>query len=228
MKLFTSNSLISLVILSSINLPAYADKTLKTNQQKYSYAIGIQVANNLKSQDIKLDADSLSLAIKDVLEGKPLRASPAELNLAISTMHAENTKKKQQQAQLSIKSGKDFQEKYKKDKNVITLKSGLQYKILTKGNGKKPTSSDTIVAHYEGKLISGKIFDSSFKRKKPATFPVNAVIQGWQKILPMMPLGSVWEVVIPAKLAYGTQGAGKDIGPGETLIFKIELISIKT
>lgn len=228
MNLFNPNALVSMAILSSVGFFAHADTALKTNQQKYSYAIGIQVANNLKNQDVELDADSLTLAIKDIFNGKPLRASPAELNKAISDLRAENTKKKQQQARRAKKAGKAFQDKYKKDGKVTTLKSGLQYKILTKGKGKKPASSDSIVAHYEGKLINGTVFDSSFKRGKPVTFPVNAVIKGWQEIIPMMPLGSVWEVVIPSELAYGDKGAGKDIGPGETLIFKIELISIKS
>lgn len=221
-------SIVAAFFLSLVTLSANAEVELKTNQQKYSYAIGIQVANNLKSQEIKLDPESLSQAIKDVLNNKPLRATPDELNLAIEALHKENATKKQQVAKLAIKKGTTYRKKYKQSNDVTTLKNGLQYKVLTKGKGTKPKSTDTIIAHYEGKLINGKIFDSSFKRKKPATFPVNRVIKGWQEIIPMMPLGSVWEVVIPPELAYGDQGAGKDIGPGETLIFKIELISIKT
>ena len=228
MKSFITKLLFTITITVGLNNTALAEKKLKTNHQKYSYAIGIQVANSLKSQGIKLDIDSLSLAIKDVLNGQPLRASHDELNKAITAINNDKTKKQQAKAKLSIESGKAFQAKYKKEKNVTTLKDGLQYKILTKGKGKKPKSTDTIIAHYEGKLINGKIFDSSYKRNKPATFPVNRVIKGWQKIIPMMPLGSIWEVVIPADLAYGDNGAGNDIGPGETLIFKIELISIKT
>lgn len=217
-----------ILLFSLMSQSVCADSELKTNQQKYSYAIGIQVANNLKNQNIKLDPESLSLAISDVLNGKPLRATPDELNLAISALHKENTNKKKEQATVALKTGKAFQEKYKLGKGITTLKNGMQYKVLAKGKGAKPKSSDTIIAHYEGKLINGNVFDSSFKRNKPATFPVNAVIKGWQEIIPMMPTGSVWEVVIPAELAYGDRGAGKDIGPGETLIFKIELISIKS
>lgn len=217
-----------ILLFSLISQSVYADSELKTNKQKYSYAIGIQVANNLKNQDVELDPESLSQAIKDVLNNKPLKATPEELNAAISALHEENKLKKKEQAKVAMQAGKTFQEKYKLGKGVKTLKNGMQYKILTKGTGKKPKSSDTIIAHYEGKLINGNVFDSSFKRNKPATFPVNAVIKGWQKIIPMMPTGSVWEVIIPAELAYGENGAGKDIGPGETLIFKIELISIKS
>jgi len=226
MKKFIASSLASLFFLSTTNNLVYAEVKLITNQQKYSYAVGIQVANNIKKQDIQLDPESLTQAIKDVLNGKPLKATKEELDKAISALHEENKKKQQQQAQLSIKAGKAFQAKYKQDKSVITLKDGIQYKIIAKGQGKKPQSTDIIVAHYEGKLINGTVFDSSYKRKAPSTFPINRVIKGWQKIIPMMPLGSIWEIVIPADLAYGDQGAGKDIGPGETLIFKIELISI--
>ena len=228
MKSLIKKSVYSIIILACMTNTVTADNKLKTNKQKYSYAIGIQVANSLKTQNIDLDVDSLSLAIKDVLGNKPLRASHKELNQAIASLQAESSKKKQAKAKSSIESGKKFQANYKKDKQVTTLKNGLQYKILTKGKGKKPKSTDSIVAHYEGKLINGKVFDSSYKRNKPATFPVNRVIKGWQEIIPMMPLGSTWEVVIPAELAYGDTGAGNDIGPGETLIFKIELISIKS
>jgi len=223
-----SASIAGVLFISLLSQSVCADSELKTNQQKYSYAIGIQVANNLKNQDVKLDPESLTQAIKDVLNNKPLRATPEELNAAITSLHEENKLKKKEQAKTALKAGKAFQEKYKLGKNVTTLENGIQYKVITEGKGKKPKSSDTIIAHYEGKLINGNIFDSSFKRNKPATFPVNAVIQGWQQIIPMMPLGSVWEVVIPPELAYGDRGAGKDIGPGETLIFKIELISIKS
>lgn len=222
------NALAGILLFSVLSQAVYADIELKTNKQKYSYAIGIQIANNLKSQDIKLDPESLSQAIIDVLNDKPLRATPDELNLAMTTLLNENKLKKKELAKAALEAGKAFQKKNKQGKDVITLENGMQYKVLTKGKGKKPKASDTIIAHYEGKLINGTVFDSSYKRHKPATFPVNAVIPGWQKIIPMMPTGSVWEVVIPANLAYGDNGAGKDIGPGETLIFKIELISIKS
>lgn len=220
--------LAGILLFSLMSQSVCADSELATNQQKYSYAIGIQVANNLKSQDIKLDPESLSQAIKDVLNNKPLKATAEELNAAIAVLQEENKLKKKEQSEAAIKAGKAFQDAYKLGEGITTLKNGLQYKVLTKGKGAKPKASDTIIAHYEGKLINGSVFDSSFKRNRPATFPVNAVIKGWQEIIPMMPTGSVWEVVIPAELAYGDRGAGKDIGPGETLIFKIELISIQS
>lgn len=115
----------------------------------------------------------------------------------------------------------------KKKKGVVTLPDGLQYKVLVAGKGPKPTANDVVVVHYEGRLINGKEFDSSYKRGEPATFPVNGVIAGWVEALQLMNVGSTWELYIPADLAYGEQGAGPDIGPNETLIFKVELLEIK-
>ena len=111
---------------------------------------------------------------------------------------------------------------------ITTLPSGVQYKVVMEGKGKKPTAKDSVVAHYRGALIDGTEFDSSYSRGEPATFPVTGVIPGWQEILPMMPVGSKWQVFIPSELAYGTRGAGANIGPNETLVFDIELLEIKT
>lgn len=220
--------LAGLVLFTLITQSAYAGSALKTNKQKYSYAIGVKVANNLKSQGIELDPKSLSAAISDVLSGKKLQASQQELTAALNGLLQKNKAKKDAQAQAALDTGKKYLAANKSKKGVITLKNGMQYKIIKSAQGKKPKNTDTIVANYEGKLISGKVFDSSYKRGSPATFPVNAVIKGWQKIIPMMPVGSTWEVVIPPELAYGSHGAGRDIGPNETLIFKIELVSIKS
>ena len=130
-------------------------------------------------------------------------------------------------ADKNLKDAEKFVEENKKKEGVITTASGLQYKIITKGNGKIPTAQDTVVAHYRGTLIDGTEFDNSFKRNEPATFPVSGVIKGWQEILQLMPVGSKWEVYIPPQLAYGEQGAGQVIPPNAALIFDIELISIK-
>jgi len=130
-------------------------------------------------------------------------------------------------ADKNLKDAEKFLEENKKKEGVITTASGLQYKIITKGNGKIPTAQDTVVAHYRGTLIDGTEFDNSFKRNEPATFPVSGVIKGWQEILQLMPVGSKWEVYIPPQLAYGEQGAGQVIPPNAALIFDIELISIK-
>jgi FKBP-type peptidyl-prolyl cis-trans isomerase FklB len=123
--------------------------------------------------------------------------------------------------------GEEFLKANKAKNGVVTLPDGLQYKIITKGNGPKPTSSDVVTVHYAGTLIDGTEFDSSYKRGQPATFPVSGVIPGWTEALQMMPKGSTWELYIPAQLAYGAQGAPPVIGPNETLIFKVELIDVK-
>lgn len=127
----------------------------------------------------------------------------------------------------NIRIGSDFLLKNKKKEGVKVTKSGLQYKILEKGTGKSPKATDTVETHYEGKLISGKVFDSSYKRGQPTSFPVNRVIKGWTEALQMMKEGSKWELYIPSKLAYGERGAPPVIGPNETLIFKVELIKVK-
>lgn len=130
-------------------------------------------------------------------------------------------------AQTQEKLGDAFLALNKTKPGVVTLPDGLQYRIITQGKGAKPKSSDVVTVHYEGKLINGTEFDSSYKRGEPTTFPVNGVIPGWVEALQLMPVGSEWELFIPAKLAYGEQGAPPIIGPNETLIFKVKLIDIK-
>ncbi len=130
-------------------------------------------------------------------------------------------------AENNRKDGEVFLAKNKMNEGVMTLPSGLQYKILKKGEGRKPTDADTVEVQYRGTLIDGKEFDSSYKRNQPATFPVKGVIKGWTEVLQLMPVGSKWQVFIPSALAYGERGAGSDIGPNATLVFEIELVAIK-
>lgn len=123
--------------------------------------------------------------------------------------------------------GEKFLQQNKTKKGVVTLPDGLQYKVIVEGKGEKPKATDQVTVHYAGTLIDGKEFDSSYKRGEPATFPVNGVIAGWTEALQLMPVGSTWELFIPANLAYGEQGAPGAIGPNETLVFKVQLISVK-
>lgn len=134
---------------------------------------------------------------------------------------------KKNQAEINLEKGQEFLAKNAKEHGVVTLKDGLQYKIITKGTGTIPTKKNYVTVHYAGSLINGKEFDSSYKRNQPATFPVSGVIQGWTEALQLMPTGSTWELYIPASLAYGERGAPPSIGPNEVLVFKVELISIK-
>ncbi len=142
-------------------------------------------------------------------------------------MQKKQAEKAQSAGLANKKEGEAFLAANKTKDGVVTLPSGVQYKILTAGTGPKPTASDTVVCNYKGTLIDGKEFDSSYKRGQPATFPVGGVIKGWTEVLQLMPVGSKWQVVIPSEFAYGAQGAGADIGPDATLIFDIELISIQ-
>lgn len=205
---------------------AQAATELKTQKQQLSYVIGVQVANSLKNQGIDLDTKVFAQAVKDIMAGKKSRMSPEAMQAAMQKFQHEMMAKAKAAADEGEKKGKAYRDKNRKKKGVVELKSGVQYKVLKKGSGKKPSKTDTVVVHYSGKLVTGEEFDSSYKRKQPATFPVNGVIRGWQEILPMMKVGAKWNVVIPASLAYGAQGR-PGIPPGSTLVFDVELVSIK-
>jgi FKBP-type peptidyl-prolyl cis-trans isomerase FklB len=162
--------------------------------------------------------------------GKTLM-TPEEAQAAL--MEVQNDLRKKQQEKMQVageankKEGDAFLAANKSKEGVVTLPSGLQYKILTAGTGAKPSASDSVVCNYRGTLINGTEFDSSYKRGQPATFPVSGVIKGWTEALQLMPVGSKWQLFIPAALAYGDRGAGGEIGPSATLIFEVELMSIQ-
>jgi FKBP-type peptidyl-prolyl cis-trans isomerase len=205
-----------------------ADKKYTTQKEKISYAIGVQVGNNIKAQNLEdFDAKIISEAIADVLTGSKLRLTDDEMKTAVSTYQQELVKKRADAATAAKSKGEKFMAENKKRKGVKTTDSGMQYEILKEGSGEKPKATDQVTVHYHGTLIDGTVFDSSVQRGTPATFPLNGVIKGWTEIVQMMPVGSKWKVVIPPQLAYGENGAGGAIGPNETLIFEIELISIK-
>ncbi|MDQ1095009.1 MULTISPECIES: FKBP-type peptidyl-prolyl cis-trans isomerase [Chryseobacterium] len=136
-------------------------------------------------------------------------------------------KRKKELAEKNLRDGNEYREEYGKRESVITLPSGLQYEIITEGNGAKPGPKSTVKCHYHGTTISGKIFDSSVKRGQPASFPLNRVIEGWTEALQLMPVGSKWRLIIPPHLAYGDQQISKEIGPNSTLVFEVELLDIK-
>lgn len=208
--------------------PAYAaDSAISTDQQKFSYAVGFQMAQQLKSQGVPVDAAAVSQAIKDVLEDAPLKITVQEMQAAFENFQKKRSEQLAAIADENAKMGKEFLEKNKSAAGVTTLDNGIQYKVITKGNGKSPTATDTVSVNYRGTLINGKEFDSSYKRNEPATFGLDQVIKGWQEIIPKMKEGDKWQVFIPSELAYGARGVGSDIGPNSTLIFEIELLSIK-
>jgi FKBP-type peptidyl-prolyl cis-trans isomerase FklB len=205
--------------------------TLKTQKDKVSYSIGLDIGKNMKKQLLDIDPDLLARGIKDALsDGKHL-LTEEEVQTVMTAfqqeMQAKAGARNKEVGDKNMKEGETFLAANKKKEGVVTLPSGLQYKVTTAGNGKKPKSSDTVTTQYRGTLIDGTEFDSSYKRGQPASFPVTGVIAGWTEALQLMPVGSKWLLVIPSSLAYGPRGAGQMIGPNATLIFEIELLSIQ-
>jgi FKBP-type peptidyl-prolyl cis-trans isomerase FklB len=205
---------------------------LTTQKQKASYALGMKIGSDLKRQGVATSVDAAITArgLKDALAGSKMlltddQEKSALMQLQTDVRAAQDAKAKEASGP-AHKAGEAFLAENKGKEGVVALPSGLQYKILTAGTGPKPTTSDTVTCNYRGTLLSGKEFDSSYKRGQPASFPVSGVIKGWTEALQLMPVGSKWQLFIPPDLAYGDRGAGGDIGPGETLIFEVELISI--
>ena len=205
---------------------------LTTPKQKASYAIGMNLGTGLHRQNVDVDNAALIQGVQDALAGGKTLLTEEEARAALmqlqSDMQAKQQAKAAQEGEANKKEGEAFLAANKSKEGVVTLPSGLQYKILTPGTGPKPTASDSVVCNYKGTLINGTEFDSSYKRGEPATFPVTGVIKGWTEALQLMPVGSKWQLVIPSDLAYGPRGTpGGPIGPNADLVFEVELISIK-
>ena len=198
---------------------AQSNPDLKTQKDRLSYAVGVDMGNSLKKNAIDVDADIVARGIKDTLTAAKPLMTDQEVRAAIMTAQKEMQVKRDEKNRVYLSENK-------KKKGVKALPSGLQYKVIRQGKGKTPKSSDTVTVNYKGMLVDGTEFDSSYKRGQPATFPVNGVIKGWTEALQLMKEGSKWELVIPADLAYGDQGR-PGIPPGSTLIFEVELISVK-
>lgn len=192
---------------------------------KFSYAIGLGIGQNLLSMGAKgIAVDDFAQAIKDVLEGNQTAISHTEARDIVNKYFAELEEKMNA---ANIEAGKKFLEENKKREGVVTLPSGLQYEVITEGNvGRYAKATDQVQCHYEGTLIDGTLFDSSIKRGQPATFGVSQVIPGWVEALQLMPEGAKWKLYIPSELAYGAQGAGEMIPPHSTLIFEVELLKV--
>ncbi len=219
-----STTFICLSMFSSLSM---AKDELKTQKEKAAYVIGTQIAKQLVISKDELDLDSLKLGMLDVFTNKKLKLSREEIQKTMMTFQESKIKKEKALIAKLAKEGKEFLEKNKKRKGVITLKSGLQYKVLKKGKGKVSVSlSDTVKTHYRGTLINGVVFDSSYDRGAPATFPVSGVIKAWTEALLKMRVGDKWQLVVPSALAYGKRGAAPSIGPDATLIFEVELLEI--
>jgi len=211
---------------------AYAEEaaSLKTQRDKISYIIGMDAGKNLKVQSIDVDPDIFMKGFKDGLSGNKPLLSDDIINESTAVFRDEMMKKHEDElkkvAEQNKKDGEAFLAENKKKDGVVTLASGLQYKVIKEGEGKTPKETDTVTVNYRGTFIDGTEFDSSYKRNQPATFPVAGVIPGWTEALQLMKVGSKWQLFVPSGLAYGEQGAGKIIGPNSTLIFDVELLSI--
>jgi FKBP-type peptidyl-prolyl cis-trans isomerase len=208
-----------------------ATTALKTPKDKFSYALGMNLGASLHKQSVDVDPTIVAQGLRAALAGRKTLLTQEEAQAALTEVQNELRKKQQEKMQVAgeanRKEGEAFLASNKAKEGVVTLPSGLEYKILKEGNGPKPTASDSVVCNYRGTLINGTEFDSSYKRGQPATFPVNGVIKGWTEALQLMPVGSKWQLFVPSSLAYAERGAGGDIGPNATLIFEVELLSIQ-
>jgi FKBP-type peptidyl-prolyl cis-trans isomerase FklB len=223
-------ALCGVVALSGASFAADAPE-LKNDREKISYSIGMDIGGNLKRGSVDVDPDLLAKGLKDsygggktLLTEDQARQAIAEFQKALMAKKAETMQKLSEKNKAE---GEKFLAENGKKKGVKSLPSGLQYKEITPGRGKSPTASDNVTTHYKGMLIDGTEFDSSYKRGQPATFPVSGVIAGWTEALQLMKEGAKWQLFVPSRLAYGEKGAGQVIGPNATLIFEVELISVK-
>ena len=193
--------------------------------------MGMNIGNGLRKQSIDIDPTILARGLKDAFANDKTLLTEDEVRSILTQMQADMRKKQQELAQVAAennkKQGVAFLEANKTKEGVVTLPSGLQYKVLQEGTGPKPAVTDSVVCNYRGTLLDNTEFDSSYKRGQPITIPVTGVIKGWTEALQLMPVGSKWQLFVPSDLAYGERGAGGPIGPNATLIFEIELVSIQ-
>ncbi len=223
----------ALAVLMLMFSPAAAQEapSLKDDKEKSSYAVGMNLGGALRRQSPDLDVNLIVQGFRDALAGEKTLLTAVEMRAILSRLQAElKTKQAAQQTEKAANSkseGEAFLAENKAREGVVTLESGLQYKIVKAGDGKKPTIDDTVVCHYRGTLVDGTEFDSSYKRDKAATLALKKVVKGWAEALQLMPAGSKWQLFIPPSLGYGERGAGASIGPNATLIFEVELVSIQ-
>jgi len=210
--------------------PAAAPLVLKTDKDKESYAIGMNIGKSIHRDGVDVDPNILLRGMKDAIAGGKTVLTEDEAKAVMTNLQAELHKQQAEKAQLAAgankKAGDTFLAENKTKEGVVTLPSGLQYKILTPGTGPKPAATDTVVCNYKGTLLDNTEFDSSYSRNQPLTIPVSGVIKGWTEALQLMPVGSKWQLFIPSDLAYGPQAKGP-IGANSTLIFEVELLSIQ-
>jgi FKBP-type peptidyl-prolyl cis-trans isomerase FklB len=221
-----------LIILFSTGM-VIAQETipLKEQKEKVSYSIGVSIGKSVKRDLLDVNPDLVAQGIKDVLAGGKMLLTDEEMVAVFTALQqdlvAKQAEAKKVLAEKNLKEGEQFLAENAKKEGVVTRPSGLQYKVITDGTGKKAKPTDTVTVHYRGTMIDGTEFDSSYKRNEPATLPVEGIVPGWAEGLSLMKVGSKWQLFIPSKLAYGEEGAGDAIGPNATLIFEVELLDAK-
>jgi FKBP-type peptidyl-prolyl cis-trans isomerase len=221
------NKALKLVLVGSVLVMFGCDKpNMKDEKAQYSYAIGFQIAKNMKEQGVEIDSKAFNAAMQDVMGNKEARLNDEERMTALRKMSENRRAIEVKQAEENLKVGQTFLETNKAKEGVKVTASGLQYKVVTEGKGAAPKATDTVEVHYRGKLIDGKEFDSSYSRNQPAQFPVKAVIPGWTEALQLMKEGAKYELTIPAALAYGERGQPPQIPPNAVLVFDVELLKV--
>lgn len=219
-----------LVLMAVLTGFVFAADALKTDQEKLGYAIGMNIGMNMKQQQVDVDPEQLAAGLTAALKGEDTVLSQEEMGQILTEY--QQKKQMEQMAAMAAEAAKNekLAQEYlmnnEKQEGVVTLESGLQYKVLTQGDGATPTAESTVQVHYRGTLIDGTEFDSSYQRGEPVSFPVNGVIPGWTEALQLMKEGDKWQLVIPAQLAYAERGAPPVIPPNAALIFEVELLKV--
>jgi FKBP-type peptidyl-prolyl cis-trans isomerase len=205
---------------------------LKAENDRISYSLGYQIGGDFKRQGVGLDPDLLVKGIQDAMSGTTPRMPPQEMRKTLvdlkKKVEADERKERKEKAAKTLSDGEAFLAANGMKEGVVTLPSGLQYKVIAEGTGRSPGAADNVTVHYRGTLVDGTEFDSSYKRDKPATFRVDRVIPGWKEALPKMKEGAKWQLFVPSKLGYGDRGSGPKIPPNSTLVFEVELISVRS
>lgn len=231
MKLKTLAAVSLGVMCLQANAAAPANSTFKSDTDRISYTIGADMGTNFRKNDVKVNPKLVAQGLEEALKGSQLKLTRQQMDQTLiqfqKKLEQNHLKKLKSESVSNKSSGESFLTENKSKPGVVTLADGLQYKIVEPGKGNKPKASDVVTVNYEGRFVNGNVFDSSYKRGKPATFPLSQVIKGWQQALQLMKTGATWEIYVPPHLAYGEQGIGGVIGPNQTLIFKVNLLSIK-
>jgi len=221
------------LILAALMAQVHADEkvVLKDQKDKAGYSLGANIGSSLKHDGMNVNLDALVAGLRDTFTGAPTQLTPDQQKEALTALQKEVTEKlvaeRTAAGEKAKKEGEEFLATNKTKDGVKTLPSGLQYKVLAEGKGAQPKPTDQVVVNYRGTLVDGTEFDSSYKRGEPVTIPVNEVIKGWSEALPLMKTGAKWQLFVPAALAYGENGAGREVPPNAALIFEVELVSVK-